>query len=329
MKISDCLCPRSYQNEPNLPASSTYQEVKSAVEQENAITLRTNDGDKVSISQSYGKFFELNSTNTSSEGNNLQTFTAESMQYQSFDFTVEGDLNKEEITDIKHLFKDLFKIAGNFFNGDMQKAFKGIDKLDSHMGTISEVSASFSRSSTISTYSNNYHPMTDFQDKLADSFQNLEKFQNDDDLPKKMLKAQWRQIAGMLDLHEHLLDEDNSDTPIVVDSSSPNRLTEPHTKKAANIPAEDILAEEYGNSNYLPEEFFSPKKHSIKQAEKMMQRIVDTLDKNPRLSPFTVPLANRAIDEAARMDAKEQERFQITNGFKSDFMKQFDKWFFS
>ncbi len=164
----------SYQ--PNLTArmdfnASNYScrelnSISMSEQQNKDITIFTKDGDKVTLSSekqiqalysnysdiSYQKFSGI-SDKYSMELNNYTTAVNNSFEYEkngSFSISVEGDLDKQEMRDIKKAIKSIDKIMTNLLSGgDLSKAAKKAMKVV-NLDSISGIAADYSYEKTIS-----------------------------------------------------------------------------------------------------------------------------------------------------------------------------------
>ncbi|VAX29871.1 hypothetical protein MNBD_NITROSPIRAE01-76 [hydrothermal vent metagenome] len=123
------------------------------VEKNSDITLFTAEGDKVTLSSA--SRFEASYATYSSQGvmdGNAFQVNAEAYSVSEafvFELSVEGDLNKEELKDIKEALKTIEKLTSDFFAGKTEQAVdhaEGITKLD----TIASFEAVLQYSKTLS-----------------------------------------------------------------------------------------------------------------------------------------------------------------------------------
>jgi len=125
---------------PNPEASNKTQFSSAAlqVQQSSDITLFTEEGDKVTLSSAAS--FEARYATYSSQGlidgnafqGDAQAFSVS--EAFAFELSVEGDLSKEELKDIKKALQTIEKLTTDFFSGKTDKALdraERIAKLDS------------------------------------------------------------------------------------------------------------------------------------------------------------------------------------------------------
>ena len=164
------------QYQPNLTArmdfnASNYScreltSISMSEQQNKDITIFTKDGDKVTLSSekqiqalysnysdvSYQKFSGV-SDKYSIELNNYTSSVKDSFEYEkngSFSISVEGDLDKQEMQDIKKAIKSIDKIMTNLLSGgDLSKAADKAMKIV-NLDSISGIASDYSYEKTIS-----------------------------------------------------------------------------------------------------------------------------------------------------------------------------------
>ena len=283
-----------YHYSPQHPSQSqrgheSYKETV-ARQAEASISLITDEGDVVNISSSHQYTSSLYAESWNTPVKEGMNFTAAAMTVNSFELSVEGDLSEEELADIESLLGDLSSIAGNFFSGNLSDAMDEAMNIGD-MGTVSQLSASFSYSAAWSaTQLTQHHPLP-ASDNLASSLEGpftdiseiIDQAHTDEMGYAEMLQAQWQQIKEFLEAREE---------KTVEQTSGP-------------------LAD-----NDMP------------IARRMMNRIQETVAKHPRLAPFSVPLAHEAIDsemESVQHPALYSQKHQL----KNSFMNEFNNWMYS
>ncbi len=117
------------------------------------ISIRTSEGDVVTISSSeklhtgYYSYQDVTSGNGNlsyQEGKQIE-FSAE----KAFSLSVEGDLSKEEIKDIKKSLKLIDKIIKGFQSGNIEKVLKSVSKFEK-LDTIAGLEAAMQQVSSVS-----------------------------------------------------------------------------------------------------------------------------------------------------------------------------------
>jgi hypothetical protein len=276
-------------NPYNQPANGYRSEsIQQTSEQQkdSQISLTTAEGDVVTISSSYAKAMAYAASEEFAPGMWNQSFTAMSLESSTFNMSIQGDLNEEELQDIKHLLQDLKKIAKSFFHGDTQGAMnKALDIGD--MGSVAQLSASFSYSEQISTTQSvaTYHPLP--SGDIPATFKDLQETIGEDSFEDfnfaDILRARWQQMLETFDT------DDEKDTVI------------------------NAMETAKGNNN-------------TPVAEQMLARILETIEKQPQLSPFVIPVANHAIDEAAAAVSEIKDQDINPKQLQKNFLNQWKKW---
>jgi len=272
-----------YQNQPrpveNGLSSQAFQH-QSYLEKTGDISIVTDEGDVVTFSQNSLAALSLSGESSTSPLGNSMSFTAQSVMSQSMEFSVEGDLNEQELADIANLYDSLTNIASDFFNGDYGKAMVGAMSLGD-LGSLASLDASFTQTQITSTQISSYHALPKDSEGFIDAFSNKDIPDNKSaGKEQDMLAARWRQITDFLDKQSAILQQNK---------------------------------EQQGQR----------RNHS----KEMMANIATTLEQNPRLSPFTTPLADRAINEAsANADQSPLHTLNQKQFLQNDFVKEFQNW---
>jgi hypothetical protein len=130
-----------------------------SLEKSSSITIKTNDGDTVSINFAEAMRYQASAMNASYSGVN-EDGSATEMQYAQtsesryhavgFSFSVEGELDEDEKEAISALVQDVSKLADEFFNGDLDKAFKQATELGFDESELSGFSLQMTRVEKIS-----------------------------------------------------------------------------------------------------------------------------------------------------------------------------------
>ncbi len=232
----------------------SYEETKSA-----AISITTDEGDVVTLSSAGRQETDFALDYWRDEGGRIMNFTAESLRAESFDLSVQGDLNEEELNDIAGLMENLNTIAGDFFNGNLDEAMNGALNMGD-LGSLATLSATFSHSLALSSsYLGENHPIPelDFNNGIGNDFKNLLKNEEREEISyAEMMRAQWQQIKDFI---EQIQDD--------------------------GVRLQDREAVD-PDSNINP-------------AAKMMEKLNDFAGNHPRLAAFAAPLAHQAVNQAA------------------------------
>jgi len=107
--------------------------------EQGSISIKTLEGDEINIS--FGSETTLGQSQ-SFDGNQSSSQTSFNTT-QSFSINVEGDLNDEELAAINGLVTNISKLADEFFNGDVQKAFEQASDLGFDSSQIAQFSLDF------------------------------------------------------------------------------------------------------------------------------------------------------------------------------------------
>lgn len=116
------------------------------------ITTKEGDEVKVDFRQLYAQYQEYSQRMEREDGpSGVRYFeTKELLEMTAFEerfaFSVEGDLNEEELAAIFDIFEQVDKLTDNFFNGDIEKAFQQAIDLQIDYGQISKFSLDLEQS---------------------------------------------------------------------------------------------------------------------------------------------------------------------------------------
>jgi hypothetical protein len=253
---------------------------QSYLEKTGDISITTDEGDIVTFNQSSLAALEMSRESFATPLANGMTFTASAALSESMSFSVQGDLNEQELADIASLYDSLTAIAGDFFNGDYGKAMVGAMSLGD-LGSLASLEASFTQTQISSTQITTHHILPSDSESFIDAFSDKDLFnQQEARKEQDLLAARWQQITDFLDQQNKELQKKTVE----------EQKLDHHT-------------------------------------EKMMQEVARTLEKHPRLSPFAVPLAGNAIQEAASLSPLSPiQNSNQTQFLKNDFLKQFHNW---
>lgn len=102
-----------------LIAAERYQEAETL-----SLKVKTQDGDEVTINFAKNSQYESSfGIEKDQQGNTQSLFNISRNESSSYQFSVEGDLDNDEIDALQDLIKDVNEISNEFFDGDVQKAF--------------------------------------------------------------------------------------------------------------------------------------------------------------------------------------------------------------
>ncbi|WP_417581293.1 DUF5610 domain-containing protein [Nitrincola sp.] len=110
------------------------------------LNITTREGDQVKIRFDRSDTFQSGvAAAVDGEGNSAMVFDVSRTQSSGFSFTVEGDLNADEIDSIQNLIRDVSQLADEFFHGDVQKAFEQVGGLSLDASQLSAFDLSMTR----------------------------------------------------------------------------------------------------------------------------------------------------------------------------------------
>ncbi len=88
------------------------------------ISLTTKEGDQVEISFNSETRYQSDYARRTGHDGEQQRYSIEKNQSSEFGFTVQGDLNVDELDAIASLVQDISSLANSFFDGDLQTAMQ-------------------------------------------------------------------------------------------------------------------------------------------------------------------------------------------------------------
>ncbi len=289
--IRDSLC--SYHSalpKQSLSRASNTTFQQAALEAQQAqILFVTDEGDVVTLSHSQSQSYAISASQRTTPVSFGQNFTLASLDVENLTFSVQGDLSDEELADIEELMGDLMDIATNFFNGQLDAAMAGAINLGD-MGSISKLSATFSYVAAVSTQASSQmsatHPLPTFG---AEPYNLLEEFQKqtaaNDSVDNQYADMLRAQWQQILEMLDHADEVDEAQ-----ESSQP-----------------DVV------------------QTTADTAHQMVQRIKDTITEHPRLSPFAMAFADKAI-ESALDHPHHNEMLKSAEHLRKDIHKELSDW---
>ena len=196
---------QSHRHSPFQMQVSSFAEASYQARQ-SSITMKTEEGDVITISSAAAAGINMNYVDWQSTNSSGTNFTASLSQEKSLQISVQGDLNEEELADMKKLMQELHKVSTAFFAGNMEESVQHALAIGD-MGSIRELEASFQYSSQIATsYTSRYHPLPEssindlqhLQDAVTEGLGPTQ-LQDFGDL----LQAQWRQLQDFLEQQDN------------------------------------------------------------------------------------------------------------------------------
>lgn len=122
------------------------------------LSLKTRDGDSVLIEFSSEENYrsQFSAANTQGQGSSsVMRYSIDRQSSSEFGFSVQGDLDLEEINAIATLVQDLSLLADEFFNGDLQSSMNLLSHINFDSSQLSAMDFSMQQTqsySAISTY---------------------------------------------------------------------------------------------------------------------------------------------------------------------------------
>jgi len=279
---------------------STFEQTLAQV-QSTSFSLTTAEGDQVTLSGLSQNYQYTQAVGWFNPASSEVNYTSSSTSAEAMGITVQGDLNEQELADITRLVGELTSIASSFFSGDQQGAMaRAMDFGQMSMGSVSSLSASFSRQTVAQTQITSHSPlpaMADLKDlKLKDIYDTLGTNTSGDPDYATVLEARWQQILKALD--EMKAKE--------MDGLFARRMA-PTSLPVAGVDAEP------------PEE---------RTARQMVSHMEQLLADHPKLTPFAKALATTAMETAARQTEQGlPDTAKALGDLKNAFLNQLHQWF--
>ena len=242
-----CVPMPSCQNKSNaVPANNHFSQI-SAQAQQADISITTREGDRITISSN---FYHQQSLEKSWAGNSADKIIASQIEKSGFSFMVQGDLNETELADLASLLDDLTQIGADFFNGNLEGAVMGALNLSDMGDSLSELRASFTRTSIFSTKLNGPHPVFASAPSLIEDFKNQEEELDLNNRAAEMIEAQWQQFIDYLyddnppSRHETAPRETDQQGPAPEQTmfAKAREILTPHPRLAPHLPSMAELA---------------------------------------------------------------------------------------
>ena len=180
--------------------TNSFSQASTAV-QEARIAIMTAEGDTVSISSKYSLAQTASLRQQATPAGHLQQFTTASLASSSYNLTVQGDLNAEELADIASLLNNLTGIAQQFYSGQLDEAMQAGLQLGD-LGSLTQLTASFSQQLAVATRLTSQStvqaagPQSD--KALTEIDRRLLPAQKEQTRYQELLQAQWQQIKAYL-----------------------------------------------------------------------------------------------------------------------------------
>lgn len=112
-----------------------------------SLDLTTKEGDRVTITFDHASDMQASlGATTDGQGGSAAVYNVSRAERNEFQFSVEGDLNDDELEAIQNLIQDVSLIADDFFNGDVQSAFEQASEFEMDRSQLGSMSLNMSRS---------------------------------------------------------------------------------------------------------------------------------------------------------------------------------------
>ncbi|EXJ16840.1 DUF5610 domain-containing protein [Imhoffiella purpurea] len=112
-----------------------------------SLQLRTKEGDTVKVS--FSRNLDIQNSVAAAadgEGNQAMTWDLSRTESTGYRFSVQGDLNEDELQAIQSLVQDVGKVASEFYSGDVQKAFEQVSDVSFDSSQLASMNLRMSRS---------------------------------------------------------------------------------------------------------------------------------------------------------------------------------------
>jgi hypothetical protein len=218
--------------------------------------------------------------------------SSSSMTAEAMGFSVQGDLNAQELADINRLVGELTSIASTFFSGDYEDAMtKAMDFGDLGLGSVSSLTAAFSSQTVTETRITSQSSLPAMAD-LQDLYRQLEADRTDALDYAALLEARWQQILKTLD--EKKKEE--------LDGLFARRM-EPVPVAAQGLDAGAVAPASPEEPPAVPRKAEAPDLPAVPASEEaarqMLARLEELFADHPKVTPFAKTLAAAAMEKAA------------------------------
>jgi len=189
---------------PPLSNPVVSQSLAMSEQEQGSISITTRDGDEISIN--FQNDTSLGYSQSSADGYLVTEMSLS--KSNSFSFEVHGSLDKEELQSVSNLVKDISKLADEFFNGDVEKAWQQANTLDFDQSQIAQYALDFKEVKQVAiaqTYAadNNTSPIATLSPYMKDLNQLMDQGQelfSGDNLKQMMEEIAQQQVALIDDL---------------------------------------------------------------------------------------------------------------------------------
>lgn len=136
--------------EQNKNISMVAQSIGLSEHESASISIITLDGDNVNIN--FTNDMSLQYGQSSKTGQIINELSLSNNR--TFSFSVEGELDKKELTAVAELVKDISKLADDFFNGNIEKAWQQANELNFDQKQIAQYALDFEEVKQVSITQN-------------------------------------------------------------------------------------------------------------------------------------------------------------------------------
>lgn len=287
-----------------------------------SLTLTTAEGDLVTLSDLSLSHRQTQGVGWFSPASSGVKLSSSATTAEGMGLSVQGDLNVQELADITRLVGELTAIASAFFSGDSESAMtKAMDFGDLPLGSVSSLSASFSRQTAAQTRITSHSPLPAMAD-LQDLSETLGTDSTGELDYAELLEARWRQVLKALDeMKEKELDGlfARRVEPQPVPGQGLNAVAEKQPPLARNpLP---VSREAESTDLAVPAE--------ERVARQMRAHMEQLLSNHPKLSPFAGPLAATSMAKgASRSEQALPDTARAFGALQNAFRNQLHQWFF-
>lgn len=188
-----------YQSLYAAPSSKTTFAQVIAETQSSWLSLTTAEGDRVTLSDLSMSYQQTQGVDWVTPASSGTSVSGSSATAEAMGFSVQGDLNAQELADITRLVAELSSIASTFYAGDFEGALsKAMNFGNLGLGSVSSLAASFSSQTVTQTRITGYSSLSAMAD-LKGLYEKLDKGATAEPDNAALLEARWQQILKALD----------------------------------------------------------------------------------------------------------------------------------
>lgn len=128
-----------------------------------SLQVKTQDGDEVTITFSKQSDYQSSLGGYSDASGSALSYSMDRSESSDYRFSVEGDLDEDEIDALQALIKDVNEIADDFFDGDIQDAFDQASEFRMDKTELASMNLQLTRSESYTAVSA-YEQVQNFED---------------------------------------------------------------------------------------------------------------------------------------------------------------------